>query len=118
MQDKISEKTDEASSSNDFEPNEFKDVSSKLTNACDDIGLIVPKFSSQPSLPGALRTIKRMPTGAQVAVATENRLTSSIVTDMIDGICVLNNIYDSDASSISEDVQEIHDHLWQSVTAD
>lgn len=55
-------------------------------------GLVVPGFRSPPRLPGAVRTVRRFPGGAMVAVVWRGRLPAAVVADMVDGVVLVNGL--------------------------
>ncbi len=74
--------------------------SKELGLACSRLGLEAPAFRSPPSVPGADRTLRRIPGGrATVAVRLWGRSFVAIRADMIEGVLAANAgaIADADA---------------------
>jgi hypothetical protein len=55
-------------------------------------GLVVPTFRTPPKRPDALRTIRRLPGGAIVAVRVRGRARAAIVADMVEGVIRTNGL--------------------------
>lgn len=55
-------------------------------------GLHVPSFRSPPRLVGVTRTLRRVPTGAVVAVQLKDRPWVAVLSDMIEGAIVANDL--------------------------
>jgi len=70
----------------------FAELARRLGSAARAAGLIVPAFRSPPRLNGARRTIRRLPGGPVIAVQLRSRLSAEVVSDMIEGIVVANNL--------------------------
>jgi hypothetical protein len=70
----------------------FAAVARRLAAAARAAGLTVPAFRTPPRHPGAPRTIRRLPGGPVVAVATHNRPLPDVVADMVDGVVVANRL--------------------------
>lgn len=70
----------------------FARVARQLGAAARASGLEVPAFRSPPRVPGAVRTIRRLPGGAVVAVAVRDRPFAEVVADMVEGIVVANGL--------------------------
>ncbi len=70
----------------------FAHVARSLGVASRAAGLEAPAFRSPPRLPGAVRTVRRMPGGVVVAVAVRGRPFVDVVADMVEGIVVANGL--------------------------
>ncbi len=102
------------------QPADFYDVSAKLTRACRVLGLESPQFSTPPAISGVNRTLKRIQSSEiqssenkfkyQIAVAIDDRLTSDVIADMIDGICHINKIPELE-------IHELQALLWHAATS-
>jgi hypothetical protein len=55
-------------------------------------GLVVPAFRCPPRLAGALRTLRRYPGGAVVAVQVKGRPFADVAADMVEGVLVVNRL--------------------------
>ena len=55
-------------------------------------GLIVPAFRTPPRRPDAVRTIRRLPGGAVVAVRVRDRPLAEVVGDMVEGVVQANGL--------------------------
>jgi hypothetical protein len=75
-------------------------------------GLVVPGFRSPPRLPRAERTLRRGPDGTcTVSVLVRGRPFQAVVSDMIEGIVVVNELDGTRAT-------RIRTHLWEEVVRD
>ena len=70
----------------------FAHVARRLAVAARAAGLGAPVFRSPPRLAGAMRSIRRMPGGAVVAVVVRGRQFADVVADMIEGVVVANDL--------------------------
>jgi hypothetical protein len=68
----------------------FASAARRLGAAARAAGLAVPAFRSPPRHPRAVRTIRRLPGGAVVAVRVQQRAFADVVADMIDGVLAAN----------------------------
>jgi hypothetical protein len=65
--------------------------SGELARACERLGLEAPAFRSPPSVPGADRTLRRVPgAGVRVAIRLWGRSFAAIRADMIEGVLAAN----------------------------
>ena len=75
---------------------EFARTAQTLAVATRAAGLTVPVFCSPPRLPGAIRSIRRRPSGGVViAVALRDRPADDIARDLVDGVCAANRLSDA-----------------------
>ena len=70
----------------------FAEVARRLAAAARAAGLAAPAFRSPTRLPGAVRTIRRMPGGAVISVAVKGRPFAEVVADMVEGVVVANRL--------------------------
>lgn len=70
----------------------FARTARELSNAAHRLGLVVPSFRSPPRTSGIDRTIQRTPNRITVAVQLRNRPWTAIMSDMIEGVIVANNL--------------------------
>jgi hypothetical protein len=63
-------------------------------------GLVVPAFRTPPKRPDAMRTIRRLPGGAVVAVRVRGRSRAEIVADMVEGVIRINGLQGEAATRI------------------
>jgi hypothetical protein len=70
----------------------FAAVARRLGAVARDAGLRAPAFRSPPQLAGVVRTIRRYPQGAVVAVATERRPFDRVAADMVEGVIAANDL--------------------------
>ncbi len=70
----------------------FAHVVRRLAAAARAAGLVAPAFRSPPRLPGAVRTLRRMPGGIVVAVSVRGRPFADVVADMVEGMVVANDL--------------------------
>ena len=61
-------------------------------------GLVAPGFRTPPRLPGALRTVRRTPGGALVAVAWRGRPAVAVLADLVDGLVLVNGLAGAEAA--------------------
>lgn len=74
-------------------------------------GLVAPGFRCPPRVVGALRSIRRTPTGAVVAVQVKDRPWPAVVADMIEGVVLANRLVTPEADRVRTD-------LWHAVSVD
>ena len=65
-------------------------------------GLVVPGFLTPPRLPGAVRTVRRHPAGALVAVAWRGRPPAAVLADLVDGLVLVNGLAGPEAAACRE----------------
>jgi len=70
----------------------FARLAARLAAACRAAGLEPPAFRSPPRLPGATRTVRRLPAGTVVAVTLRGRPFAEVARDMVEGIVVANGL--------------------------
>jgi hypothetical protein len=63
-------------------------------------GLVVPALRTPPKRPDAMRTIRRLPGGAVVAVRVRGRPRAEIVADMVEGVIRINRLQGEAATRI------------------
>jgi hypothetical protein len=68
----------------------FAQVARRLGAAALEAGLTVPAFRSPPRADGVVRTIRRFPGGAVVAVRMKGRPFPDVLADMVEGVVVVN----------------------------
>jgi hypothetical protein len=68
----------------------FADAARRLATATRAAGLVVPAFRSPPRVPGAKRTLRRLPGGPIVAVRVQGRALPDVLADMVEGVIVAN----------------------------
>lgn len=71
------------------------------------MGLVTPVFKSPPRIVGASRTIRRRSDGrAVVAVAFRGRPWPAVISDLIEGVLVINDLTGTAASRARDDLWE------------
>jgi hypothetical protein len=70
----------------------FSQAARRLGAATRGVGLTVPAFRCPPRVAGALRTIRRYPGGAVVAVRLRGRPFADVAADMVDGVLAVNRV--------------------------
>lgn len=71
-------------------------------------GLMVPGFRSPPQVIGFGRTVRRRKDGSVVvAVAIRNRPWPAVVSDMIEGVVVANQLAGADAARLRDDLWSV-----------
>lgn len=70
----------------------FVHVARRLGAAAQAAGLTVPAFRSPPRVDGVVRTVRRYPGGAVVAVRMKGRAFDDVASDMIEGVLVVNEL--------------------------
>jgi hypothetical protein len=79
----------------------FSGIAQALGEEARQAGLMVPGFRSPPRLTGARRTIRCPPAGgAVVAVVIRDRPIGEVISDMIDGVVVANELSGASAEEI------------------
>lgn len=80
-------------------PPRFWELARRVVAEGQRLGLTVPGFRSPPRVPGAVRTVRRHPGGALVAVAWRGRSTTAVVSDMVDGVVLVNGLAGPEAAA-------------------
>lgn len=70
----------------------FGDLVRRVGTAARAAGLAVPAFRSPPRVPGAARSIRRLPGGAVVSVRIGARSESAVAVDLVDGVIAANRL--------------------------
>jgi hypothetical protein len=70
----------------------FSQAARRLGAAARAAGLAVPAFRCPPRVAGALRTIRRYPGGAVIAVRLKGRPFADVAADMVEGVLVVNRL--------------------------
>lgn len=77
----------------------FWELARRVVSEARRSGLVVPGFRSPPRVPGAVRTVRRHPGGALVAVAWRGRSAAAVVADMVDGLVLVNGLAGAEAAA-------------------
>ncbi len=78
----------------------FSQAARRLGAATRAVGLTVPAFRSPPRVAEALRTIRRYPGGAVVAVRLRGRPFADVASDMVEGVLAVNRLDETAAARI------------------
>ncbi|HMF83819.1 MAG TPA: hypothetical protein VKI01_11140 [Acidimicrobiia bacterium] len=78
----------------------FSQAARRLGAATRAAALTVPAFRCPPRVAGALRTIRRYPGGAVVAVRLQGRPFSEVASDMVEGVLAVNRLEEAAAAGI------------------
>ena len=78
----------------------FSQAARRLGAATRAAGLVVPAFRCPPRVAGALRTIRRYPGGAVVAVRLKGRPFPEVTADMVDGVIAVNRLDEAAAARL------------------
>lgn len=78
----------------------FADAARRLGAAARAHGLTVPAFRCPPRAPGVVRSVRRYPGGAVVSVVLRERPFEEVVSDMVEGVLVVNRLAGDDASPV------------------
>jgi hypothetical protein len=70
----------------------FTEAARRLGAAARGAGLAVPAFRCPPRVPGVARTIRRYPGGSVVSVLLRGRPLEHVVSDMVEGVLVANQV--------------------------
>ncbi|HEX2700595.1 MAG TPA: hypothetical protein VHM89_10390 [Acidimicrobiales bacterium] len=73
-------------------PPRFWELARRVVAEAQALDLVVPGFRSPPRVAGAVRTVRRQPGGALVAVAWRGRATAAVLSDMVDGVVLVNGL--------------------------
>jgi hypothetical protein len=76
----------------------FSQAARRLGAAARAAGLAVPAFRCPPRVAGAVRTIRRYPGGAVIAVRLKERPFVEVAADMVEGVLVVNRLDDTAAA--------------------
>ncbi len=71
---------------------QFASAARLLATEAHRVGLIAPSFRSPPRVIGFDRTVRRRQTGGLVAVALRGRPFVAVLSDMIEGVVVINRL--------------------------
>lgn len=77
----------------------FWELAGRVVAEGQRLGLVVPGFRSPPRRPGAVRTVRRQPGGALVAVVWQGRPATAVLADMIDGVVLVNGLAGPEAAA-------------------
>ena len=77
----------------------FAAAARALTRAARLQGLVAPGFRSPPRLAGVDRTVLRRGSSASIAVRVRGRPWADVVTDMVEGLLVVNGLEGASAES-------------------
>ena len=82
-------------------PPRFWELARRVADEGRRLGLAAPGFRTPPVLPGAVRTLRRTPAGAVVAVAVawRDRPTAAVLADLVDGLVVANGLAGAEAAA-------------------
>ena len=83
----------------DERPPRFWELARRVAAEARDLGLAVPGFRTPPRLPGAVRSVRRTPGGALVAVAWRDRPPSAVLADLVDGLVLVNGLAGAEAAA-------------------
>lgn len=78
----------------------FSQAARRLGAATRAAGLTVPAFRCPPRVAGALRTIRRYPGGAVVAVRLRDRPFAEVASDMVEGVLAVNRLDETAAGRL------------------
>jgi hypothetical protein len=78
----------------------FSQAARRLGAAARAAELVVPAFRSPPRVAGALRTIRRYPGGAVIAVRIKGRPFADVASDMVEGVLVANHLDETAAARV------------------
>jgi hypothetical protein len=78
----------------------FAQTARALAAAARAAGLAVPAFRTPPKRPDAMRTMRRLPGGAVVAVRVRGRACPEVVADMVEGVIAINQLQGEAATRI------------------
>lgn len=70
----------------------FGDLVRRVGTAARAAGLAVPAFRSPPRVPGAARSIRRLPGGTVVSVRIGARSEEAVAVDLVDGVIAANRL--------------------------
>jgi hypothetical protein len=76
----------------------FSQAARRLGAATRAAGLTVPAFRCPPRVAEALRTIRRYPGGAVVAVRLRGRPFADVASDMVEGVLAVNRLDETAAA--------------------
>jgi hypothetical protein len=76
----------------------FSQAARRLGAAARAAGLAVPAFRCPPRVAGAVRTIRRYPGGAVIAVRLKGRPFEDVASDMVEGVLVVNRLEETAAA--------------------
>lgn len=79
---------------------QFAAAARLLATEAHRFGLIAPGFRSPPRIIGFDRTVRRRQTGGMVAVALRGRPFVAVLSDMIEGVVVINRLQTPEADRV------------------
>jgi hypothetical protein len=83
----------------DERPPRFWELARRVATEARQLGLAVPGFRTPPRLPGAVRSVRRTPGGALVAVVWRDRPSSAVLADLVDGLVLVNGLAGAEAAA-------------------
>ena len=85
----------------------FAHAARTLTRAARQRSLIGPSFRCPPRLSGVDRSVRRRPGGGVVAVRLRDRPWAAVLTDMIEGVIVVNDLSPPQATRLRTELWEL-----------
>ncbi len=80
----------------------------ELRSACGRLGLVAPAFRAPPAVPGADRTLRRVPEGGVwLAVRIRERPWEEIRRDLVEGILAANEVDAATAARLRPQLEEV-----------
>ena len=86
---------------------QFGEIARLVANRARSLGLSVPVFKSPPRIVGVSRTVRPRADGCSVvAVAFRNRPLGAVISDLIEGVLVVNELSGAAACRVRDDLWE------------
>jgi len=87
---------------------DFSHAARLLAREARRMGLVAPSYRCPPRVVGVQRTMRRHPGGAVVAVQVRGRPWAAVVSDMIEGVVVVNRL-------VPPAADRARTELWQAI---
>ena len=86
---------------------QFGEIARLVANRARSLGLAVPVFKSPPRIVGVSRTVRQRTDGQSVvAVSFRNRPLGAVISDLIEGVLVVNQLSGVPACRLRDDLWE------------
>ena len=86
---------------------EFAQAARSLTREAQRRGLIAPSFRCPPRIVGVDRSLRRHQSGVVIAVKLRGRPWAAVLSDMIEGVVVANDLGPPQADRLRSDLWEL-----------
>ena len=86
---------------------QFGEIARLVANRARSLGLSIPIFKSPPRIVGVSRTVRKRDDGRSVvAVSFRNRPLGAVISDLVEGVLVVNELSGASACRVRDDLWE------------